>query len=100
MVGMVVIERYRMCVNNSAPAEAEARLVVSDNGDSLSPKYAPERIAPAMRPGSIPSTVPTPIKAIPMVAEVVQELPVNTDTTAQIMQVANRKITGVRTCSP
>lgn len=68
-----------------------ANIVVSDNGEILSPKYAPEIMAPAIQPSSNPCALPMPIKAIPMVAIVVQELPVITDTKAQIMQVEVRK---------
>ena len=34
----------------------EARMVVSDKGDILSPKYAPEIMAPAIQPSSKPWT--------------------------------------------
>ena len=36
--GMVVHNRWRICVNRSVPVMAGARLVVSDSGESLSPK--------------------------------------------------------------
>ena len=38
----------------SLPADDEASTVVSDKGETLSPKYAPEIIAPAIQPGSYP----------------------------------------------
>jgi hypothetical protein len=38
MLGMVVHSMWRMCVNRSVPATAGARFVVSDSGESLSPK--------------------------------------------------------------
>ena len=55
---------------------AGAILVVSDSGDILSPKYAPERTAPATRGKGNPSPAPIPIKAMPMVPEVPHEVPV------------------------
>ena len=38
----------------------EARMVVSDKGDILSPKYAPEIMAPAIQPSSKPCAFPIP----------------------------------------
>ena len=52
--GTVVIIMNRMCVNKGVPDEDEARTVVSERGETLSPKYAPEMIAPAIHPGSYP----------------------------------------------
>ena len=51
----------------------------------------PEIIAPAIQPSLKPCAFPIPISAMPIVAMVVHELPVMTDTTAQIMQVDTRK---------
>ena len=48
-------------------------------------------MAPAIHPSSKPCALPMPKRAIPMVAIVVHELPVITDTNAQIMQVEARK---------
>ena len=36
--GTVVYIKYRMCVNRGVPVEEEASTVVSDKGDTLSPK--------------------------------------------------------------
>ncbi len=74
--------------------------MVSERGESLSPKYAPEIIAPATKPGENPSAVPMPNSATPMVAIVDQELPVDIDITALIRTVANRKIFGFRISKP
>ncbi len=92
--GVVVITIYRTCVNRSVPATAGARLVVSDRGDILSPKYAPEMIAPAIIASLKPSALPMPSRATPIVATVDHELPVETDTTAQMITAAKRKILG------
>ena len=43
---------------------------------------------------------PIPISATPMVAMVVHELPVMSDTTAQMTHDATRKNDGWRTCKP
>ena len=66
----------------------------------MSPKYAPEMIAPAVHPAEKPCAVPIPIKAIPTVAPVVHELPVISDTKAQIRQAMKRKSEGVMTFMP
>ena len=101
IVGTVVKLIYRICVNKSVPAIAGARFVVSLRGDILSPKYAPEITAPATIPPGIPrAVVPIPIKAIPTVAEVVQELPVAIDIIAAITTEAGRNISGLSTCKP
>ena len=39
-----------MWVNSGVPAAEDARVVVSESGEILSPKYAPEMIAPAVQP--------------------------------------------------
>jgi len=72
----------------------EASIVVSDSGEILSPKYAPEIMAPAIQPSLNPCALPIPIRAIPIVAIVVHELPVITEINAQMMQVDARKKSG------
>ena len=79
---------------------AGARLVVSDRGDILSPKYAPDIMAPAVIPAGTPSPLPIPISATPMVPTVDQELPVAVAITAQIRQLASRKTDGDKIFSP
>ena len=73
---------------------AGARFVVSDSGDILSPKYAPEMIAPTVMPSGMPRPCPTPTRATPMVPMVVQELPVKVDTMVHSRQDASRKTFG------
>jgi hypothetical protein len=94
IVGIVVIVKYLMCVNRSDPEIAGARFVVSLNGDNLSPKYAPEMIAPAAIPVGIPIAFAIPIKAMPTVADVVQLLPVDIEIMAQIIKHEGRNIEG------
>ena len=89
-----------MCENNLLPAIAAAKFVVSDKGDILSPKYAPEITAPAVIPRGMPIALPIPIKAIPTVADVVQELPVAIEIMAQIITQDGRKKDGCNICSP
>ena len=98
--GTVVTAMNLICVNRGVPAEEEASTVVSDRGEILSPKYAPEMMAPAIHPGSYPCAVPIPTKATPMVAIVVHELPVITEINAQIMHDAKRNISGMMTFIP
>ena len=89
--GIVVYVMYLMCVNKSVPEDTGARFVVSERGDILSPKYAPEIIAPAINPIGKPRAFPIPNNAIPIVAIVLHELPVAKDTIAEIIAVANKK---------
>ncbi|MPN04538.1 hypothetical protein SDC9_151779 [bioreactor metagenome] len=83
-----------MCVNRGVSVTEEASMVVSESGEILSPKYAPEMMAPAIHPSSNPCALPIPISAMPMVAMVVHELPVMTDTSEQMMHVEARKKLG------
>ncbi len=48
-------------------------------------------MAPATHPSGSPIASPTPIRATPIVAIVVHELPVMSDTTAQMPHEATRK---------
>lgn len=54
--------------NNPVCADADARFVVSDNGENLSPVQAPERTAPQMSAGLTPMVAPIVRNAIPNVA--------------------------------
>lgn len=83
-----------MCLKSGVPVTDDARTVVSERGDILSPKYEPEMIAPATIPESKPCAWPMPIKARPMVAMVVHELPVIIETIEQTMQAVARKNLG------
>ena len=57
-------------------------------------------MAPAIHPSGNPIACPMPISATPMVAMVVHDDPVISDTTAQIAHEATRKNDGWRICSP
>ena len=100
IAGAVVMVRKRICLNRSTPVDEEARTVVSLSGETLSPKYAPEMIAPAIQPGLYPITVPIPMNATPMVAIVVQEVPVTTDTTAHTIHATGRNTWASSISSP
>ncbi len=52
--GTVVINIYRIWSKILTPTVDDAMIVVSDSIDSLSPKYAPEIIAPAIHPSENP----------------------------------------------
>ena len=67
-----------MCIRDR-PETAGATLVVSDNGDILSPKYAPETMAPARSGAGTPIASPIPINASPMVLIVPKDVPVIID---------------------
>ena len=65
---------------------AAAKLVVSDKGDNLSPKYAPEIIAPAVIASETSRTVAIPIRPIPSVPATVHELQILSPRNAQTRQ--------------
>ena len=92
--GKVVYNIYLIWSNKLDPDIAAAKFVVSLNGDNLSPKYDPEITAPATIAGSIPRAFPIPIIAIPIVADVDQELPVEIETIAEIKIHEGRKSEG------
>ena len=79
-------------LKRSTPTVPEARLVVSDNGDILSPKKAPETIAPAVIVSEISMAPAIPINATPTVATVVNELPIEIPTILQIKTRWQRKV--------
>ncbi len=62
------------------PTICGVRMVVSDSGVILSPKYAPEMTAPAVMACEAPMAADMPTKATPRVAAVVHELPVTMPT--------------------
>ena len=68
-----------------------AKLVVSDKGDILLPKKAPETIAPAVIALSNPNIWPIPKKAIPMVEIVVKELPTVIPTKLHTIKTVGKK---------
>ena len=78
-------------LKRSTPTVPEARLVVSDNGDILSPKKAPETIAPAVIVSEISMAPAIPINATPTVATVVNELPIEIPTILQIKNTMAKK---------
>src|SRR5699024_7221954 len=74
--GIVVHNICLICSYSSLPAAIGARFVVSDKGDSLSPKYAPATTAPAVAGNEAPSPVAIPISATPTVPADPQDVPV------------------------
>src|SRR5699024_288231 len=65
--------------------------VVSDNGDSLSPIYAPDIMAPATNGNGISKLAPTPIIAIPLVPTEPKEVPVVKDVIASTIIATTKK---------
>ena len=89
-----------MCLNIGTLLIDDASTVVSDRGEILSPKYAPEIIAPAIIPSLNPCAFPMPSKATPIVAIVVHELPTVTETNAQITHAVRRNTFGLMILTP
>src|SRR5699024_3140677 len=94
---------HNMCLiwsKRSTCVSPEARVVVSESGDILSPKYAPETTAPAIIAGLISMLSPIPIPATPTVAMVDQELPITTEIIEQINKIVTKKYVGLISCKP
>ena len=96
----VVVSIYFICEKIGTSEVEEAKTVVSLITDILSPKYAPEIIAPAIHPSLNPIASPMPISATPIVAMVVHDEPVSNDTIAHIIHDAGRNIEGLRIFNP
>lgn len=89
--GIVVHIIFLIWAKSSDPATAEAKLVESDNGDILSPKIAPDKIAPATKAGFKPIVIPIPKIAIPTVEIVVKPLPIDNPTNEQTIKADGTK---------
>ena len=74
--GIVVQLMFFICSNKSTLTILAAKFVVSDKGDILSPKKAPETIAPAVSATDASTALAILINATPIVATVVNELPI------------------------
>ena len=82
---------FLIWANSSLSATAEERLVESDKGDILSPKTAPEIIAPTTSAGLAFILAPIPKRAIPTVEIVVKPLPIARPTIEQTMKTEGTK---------
>ena len=84
--GSVLHKICLMCVKRSVSTTAEAKLLVSDNGDNLSPKIPPLIIAPATKAGFRFMVTPMSKKAIPTVDVTVKALPTAAPTRVQTIK--------------
>ena len=99
--GPTVHSMPRMCwFTVTPPTRLGTSTVVSDNGDILSPMYAPEMTAPAVIVVGIFSTGAMPTNATPSVAAVVHELPVTAPTRAQMTAMMAKKMAGRSSARP
>ena len=89
--GIVVHIIFLMCLNKSDSPIAAAKFVESDKGDILSPKIAPEMIAPATNAGLTPIVIPIPNNAIPTVEIKVNALPIDSPIIAQTTKTDGTK---------
>ena len=92
--------KHWMWSNRVEPATAGARFVVSDSGDILSPKYAPDTTAPADIAAGNPKAVPIPMIATPMEPAVDHDEPVASDTMEHSRHAVNRNTLGAITLMP
>src|SRR5699024_4964696 len=98
--GKVVQPIFFIWSNKSTCKMDDAIFVVSDSGDILSPKNAPETIAPAVIASEISIALAIPMKATPIVPTVVNELPTLTPTIAQTTNTITKKNFGVTISNP
>ena len=98
--GSVVHSILLMWSPSFAPATAGARLVVSENGLSLSPNMAPQITAPATIPGLIPIALPIAIMATPALPAEPYDVPVTRLNTAVKMRVNVSKNAGLMDFKP
>src|SRR3546814_21180111 len=91
---------FLMCENRSTPVTAGARFVVSESGDTLSPKNAPDTTAPAVQYIGMPKPAPIPNRASPTVPTVPHDVPRDSDTIEQSTIAAARKNCGAKTVKP
>ena len=78
----------------------DARLVVSDTGDILSPNVAPHTTMPATMGSGMFMAAPIPISTTPIVPTVPHDVPVATDITAHKINPTARKILGFSQLKP
>ena len=69
-------------------------MVVSERGESLSPKNAPQIMEAAVIPGSKPRPAPIPMMARPTVPIVPHEVPVVSDVTEHRIRLVTRNRLG------
>ena len=100
VAGTVVYIMEPMWSYRGVPDISAATLVVSDRGDILSPKKAPEQTAPAISGAEMPILVPTPNKAKPMVAIEPKEVPVKRLVIAQRTKASGTMILGEQILRP
>src|SRR5699024_8623470 len=81
-VGIVVQPMFLIWSNKSTCKIEDAIFVVSESGDILSPKNAPDTIAPAVIANETSIALEIPINATPTVPTVVSELPTLSPTIA------------------
>ena len=99
-LGTVVMDSYLMWSMTFTPDTVGARTVVSEMGESLSPKRAPTMTAPAAMGAGTPSPAASPIRATPTVLMVPQEVPVMMDMIAHSTHPVTRKKRGEMSLRP
>ena len=80
-----------MCSNKLTSPIPAAKFVVSDNGEQLFPRNAPETTAPVVIASLKPKICPIPKNAIPIVEIVVNELPTVIPTIVQTKNAVGKK---------
>src|SRR5699024_12479234 len=95
MEGIVVKVLFLICENKSTYNIEDAKFVISESGDILSPKKAPETITPAVIGSDTSIALDIPIKATQMVPTGVKELPTMIPTIADTRNTIVKKNYGI-----
>src|SRR5699024_2365231 len=98
--GIVVHVIFLICANKSTFNIEDAMFVVSESGDILSPKKAPETIAPAVIGSDTSIALDIPIKATPIVPTIVKNLPALIPTIADTRTTLATKNLGAPILNP
>src|SRR5699024_12615985 len=98
--GNVIHVIFLICAKKATFNIEDALFVVSESGDILSPKKAPETIAPAVIGSDTPVALDIPINATPIVPTVVKELPTLIPTIADTRNTIAKKNFGVTILNP
>src|SRR5699024_3753524 len=98
--GIVVHVIFLICANKSTFNIEHAMFVVSESGDILSPKKAPETIAPAVIGSDTSIGLDIPIQPTSMVHTFVKELPTLIPTIADTRNTIAKKNFGVTILNP
>ena len=96
----LVLARAFMLSMGPQPVSWQASTTELERGDILSPRIAPDTMALTVYMGAAPSPFEIPIKAMPRVEMVPQDVPMSMDVREHMRKVTIRKMLGSMALSP